>query len=146
MNFINWNKPPEDPTGLSMRDLQKMYRIVFQQLLECKRMKSAESSTATHYRRSANEAKQEAKKAKGAIVTLTKKQKAKEEASKAGYWSGGAAICVALFYELCKASDAWIGGAKYQEFWQHEAMISTLTFLMTSIFGWVYKCAHPDSK
>ena len=56
------------------------------------------------------------------------------------------AICVALFYELCKASDQWIGGRQYQEFWQHEAMISTLTFLATSAFAWVYKCAHPNSK
>ena len=73
-------------------------------------------------------------------------QKAKEEASKANYWSGGAAVGVALFYELCKASEGWIGGAKYQAFWQHEAMISTLTFLTTSLFAWVYKAAHPDSK
>lgn len=84
--------------------------------------------------------------AKGRVVTLTRKQKAQEEASKAGYWSGGAAVMVALFYELCKASNAWIGGVQYREFWTHEAMISTLTFLMTTLFGWAYKCAHPDSK
>ena len=60
--------------------------------------------------------------------------------------SPAAAIAVALFYELCKASNAWIGGVQYREFWTHEAMISTLTFLMTTLFGWAYKCAHPDSK
>ena len=89
--------------------------------------------------------KKEAKPAKGQIITLTKAQKAKEEASKARYWSGGAVIAVALFYELCKASDPWIGGPKFQDFWQQEAMISTLTFPDTTLFGWVYKCAHPDS-
>ena len=94
----------------------------------------------------ARSSKLDAKVARGEVVTLTREQKAKEEASKAGYWSGGAAICVALFYELCKASDQWIGGRQYQEFWQHEAMISTLTFLTTSAFAWVYKCAHPGSK
>ena len=94
----------------------------------------------------ARSSKHDAKVARGEVVTLTRKQKAKEEASKAGYWSGGAAICVALFYELCKASDQWIGGRQYQDFWQHEAMISTLTFLATSAFAWIYKCAHPDSK
>ena len=94
----------------------------------------------------ARSSKHDAKVARGQVITLTREQKAKEEASKAGYWSGGAAICVALFYELCKASDQWIGGRQYQEFWQHEAMISTLTFLTTSAFAWVYKCAHPDSK
>jgi hypothetical protein len=94
----------------------------------------------------ARTSQREAKIARGEVVTLSRKQKAKEEATKAGYWSGGAAICVALFYEFCKASDGWIGGPKYQSLWQHEAMISTLTFLTTSVFAWVYKAAHPDSK
>ena len=53
----------------------------------------------------ARSSKHDAKVARGEVVTLTRKQKAKEEASKAGYWSGGVAICVALFYELCKASN-----------------------------------------
>ena len=70
----------------------------------------------------ARSSKHDAKVARGEVVTLTRKLKAKEEASKAGYWSGGAAICVSLFYELCKASDQWIGGRQYQEFWQHEAI------------------------
>ena len=109
-------------------------------------MRVANQSTLKARATEAREAKQEAKSAKGQVVTLTKAQKAKEEASKAGYWCGGAAIAVALFYELCKASDAWIGGVQYREFWTHEAMISTLTFLMTTLFGWAYKCAHPDSK
>ena len=81
-----------------------------------------------------------------AISGGIKAKKAKEEASKAGYWSGGAAVTVALFYELCKAGNTWIGGAKFQEFWQHEAMVSTLTFIMTSMFAWAYKAAHPNSK
>ena len=55
----------------------------------------------------ARSSKHDAKVARGEVVTLTREQKAKEEASKAGYWSGGAAICVALFYELCKASEQW---------------------------------------
>lgn len=112
---------------------------------EMRRRKAAEEIL----RQRSNEvrsSKRDAKVARGEVVTLTRRQKAKEEASKAGYWSGGAAICVALFYELCKASEQWIGGRQYQEFWQHEAMISTLTFLTTAIFAWVYKCAHPDSK
>tara|TARA_R100001530_G_C4291361_1_gene148101 strand:- start:249 stop:668 length:420 start_codon:yes stop_codon:yes gene_type:complete len=91
-------------------------------------------------------ANKEVKKLRGNLVQMTQRQKAKEEASKAGYWSGGAAVTVALFYELCKASDGWIGGSKFQSFWQHEAMVSTLTFLVTALFGWAYKSLHPDSK
>ena len=129
-----------------MKDLGRAYKQLHSQLQEAKRQKLAIEHVSKANRKELLQKRDEAKTAKGRLVTLSRQQKAKEEASKAGYWSGGAAICVALFYELCKASEGWIGGAKYQTFWQHEAMISTLTFLTTSLFAWVYKAAHPDSK
>ena len=146
MNRINWQNLPPDPDGLSMKDLGRAYKQLYSQLEEEKRQKRAIASVSKANRKELIESRQEAKTAKGRLVTLSRKQKAKEEAAKAGYWSGGAAICVALFYEFCKASNGWIGGPKYQSLWQHEAMISTLTFLTTSVFAWVYKAAHPDSK
>jgi len=129
-----------------MKDLGRAYKQLHSQLEEAKRQTRAIQSVNKANRKELLQKRDEAKTAKGRLVTLSRKQKAKEEASKAGYWSGGAAICVALFYEFCKASDGWIGGAKYQSLWQHEAMISTLTFLTTSLFAWVYKAAHPDSR
>ena len=109
-------------------------------------MKGATETALRRTGKSEKEAVQEAKKVRRDLVTITKKQKAKEEASKAGYWSGGAAVTVALFYELCKAGNTWIGGVKFQDFWQHEAMVSTLTFMVTALFGWAYKAMHPESK
>tara|TARA_X000001388_G_scaffold70699_1_gene60013 strand:+ start:2437 stop:2874 length:438 start_codon:yes stop_codon:yes gene_type:complete len=143
---INWANLPPDPAGMSMKDLSKAYRQLWNALEEQKRQKRAIQNVNKANRKELLQKRDEAKTAKGRLVTLSRKQKAKEEASKANYWSGGAAICVALFYELCKASEGWIGGPKYQSFWQHEAMISTLTFLTTSLFAWVYRAAHPDSK
>jgi len=143
---INWSNLPPDPAGMSMKDLSKAYRQLWNALEEQKRQKRAIQNVNKANRKELLQKRDEAKTAKGRLVTLSRKQKAKEEASKANYWSGGAAICVALFYELCKASEGWIGGPKYQSFWQHEAMISTLTFLTTSLFAWVYRAAHPDSK
>ena len=131
---------------MSMKDLGRAYKQLHSQLQEAKRQKLAIEHVSKANRKELLQKRDEAKTAKGRLVTLSRQQKAKEEASKAGYWSGGAAICVALFYEFTKASGAWIGGPRYQEFWQHEAMISALTFLVTSAFGWAYKCAHPDSK
>jgi len=143
---INWSNLPSDPSGMSMKDLGRAYKQLHSQLEEAKRQTRAIQSVNKANRQELLQKRDEAKTAKGRLVTLSRKQKAKEEASKAGYWSGGAAICVALFYEFCKASEGWIGGAKYQSLWQHEAMISTLTFLTTSLFAWVYKAAHPDSR
>ena len=143
---MNRRRPRKASEIGSFAELRAFYDQVVSELDECHRQRRAIESVSKANRKDLIASRGEAKAARGQIVTLSKKQKAKEEAQKAGYWSGGAAICVALFYELCKASNGWIGGPKYQEFWQHEAMISTLTFLTTSVFAWVYKAAHPGSK
>ena len=140
-------KYPRDPYKIaSPKEKNEAFLRWVAKADEESRRREAAEITLKSRANEARSSKHDANIARGAVVTLTREQKAKEEASKAGYWSGGAAICVALFYELCKASEQWIGGRQYQEFWQHEAMISTLTFLMTSAFAWVYKCAHPGSK
>ena len=138
---------PQNPDECSsFGELKMCYSRLMSSYQECKRMKGATETALRRTGKSEKEAVLEAKKVRKDLVTITKKQKAKEEASKANYWSGGAAVVVALYYELCKAGDTWIGGEKYQSFWQHEAMVSTLTFIMTSMFAWAYKAAHPNSK
>ena len=99
---INWSNLPSDPAGMSMKDLSKAYRQLWNALEEQKRQKRAIQSVNKANRQELLQKRDEAKTAKGRLVTLSRKQKAKEEASKAGYWSGGAAICVALFYELAR--------------------------------------------
>ena len=143
---MNRRRPRKASEVGSFAELRNYYDQAIAELDECHRQRRAIESVSKANRKDLLASRGEAKAAKGQLVTLSRKQKAKEEAQKAGYWSGGAAIFVALFYELCKASEQWIGGRQYQEFWQHEAMISTLTFLTTSVFAWVYKCAHPGSK
>ena len=140
------NFPQNPDECASFGELKMCYDRLMDAYQECKRMKGATESALRRTGKSEKEAVLEAKKVRKDLVTITKKQKAKEEASKANYWSGGAAVVVALYYELCKAGDTWIGGEKYQSFCQHEAMVSTLTFLMTAIFAWAYKAAHPNSK
>ena len=140
------NFPANASDCASFGELKMCYGRLYDAYLEEKRIKGATVHALKRTGQSEREAKKEAQKAAKELVTISRKQKARDEASKAGYWSGGAAITVALFYELCKAGNTWIGGDKYQSFWQHEAMVSTLTFLVTAIFAWAYKAAHPDSK
>jgi len=140
------NFPADASDCASFGELKMCYGRLYDAYLEEKRIKGATVHALKRTGQSEREAKKEAQKATKELITISRKQKARDEASKAGYWSGGAAITVALFYELCKAGNTWIGGDKYQSFWQHEAMVSTLTFLVTAIFAWAYKAAHPDSK
>jgi hypothetical protein len=146
MNRINWSRLPADPNGFSFGDLQKAYRLLYKRLEECRRMKGATETVLKKSVMTEREAKKVAKSASKQLITITKKQKAKEEAVKSGYWSGASAISVALTYELFKAGDAWPGGSSFKEFWSHEAMVSTMTFIYTTIFAWAYRCAHPDSR
>ena len=72
------------------------------------------------------------------VVTLTKNQMAKEEAKKAGYWSGAAAIAVTILYEVWKIVG-FPGGREWIEFWQHEAVYGVIMWLSTVLFGILYK-------
>ena len=115
---------PEDPSDCaSFGELKMCYTRLYDAFLEARRVKGATEYALKRTGQSEREAKREAKKATKELVTISRKQKARDEASKAGYWSAGAAVSVSLFYELMKAGDSWIGGAKYQSFWQHEAMV-----------------------
>ena len=90
--------------------------------------------SATHARSLQAENKQLGKD----VVTLTKNQKAKEEAMKAGYWSGAAAIAVTILYEVWKIVG-FPGGREWTEFWQHEAVYGVIMWLSTVLFGILYK-------
>tara|TARA_R100001079_G_C4297127_1_gene89632 strand:- start:117 stop:500 length:384 start_codon:yes stop_codon:yes gene_type:complete len=72
------------------------------------------------------------------MVTLTKHQKATEEAKKAGYWSGAAAIAVTILYEIWKVVG-FPGGKEWLEFWQHEAVYGVIMWISTVLFGILYK-------
>ena len=72
------------------------------------------------------------------VVTLTKNQKAVDEAKKAGYWSGAAAISVTILYEIWKVVG-FPGGREWIEFWQHEAVYGVIMWLSTVLFGILYK-------
>lgn len=139
-----WHRLPEDPDGLTFADLKKAYVLALQRLDECKRMKSAVSSSLRDTRKDERELKDQVKRTNRQLVTLSKRQKAKEEASKAGYWSGGAAIAVTIMYEIFKVSG-FPGGAEWTEFWNHEAVFGVIMWTMTMVFGQAYKSIHSNS-
>ena len=144
---MNKRKMPRDPDDTaSYGELKMYYKRAIEELDECHRNKRASEQLSRSRYGEASEAKTEAKKAKRNLVTLTRREKAKSEMNKAGAWSGGAAVCVTLFYEVCKAANQWPFGRQYEPVWTHEAMVSTMTFLMTALFAFVYKSMHPESK
>tara|TARA_Y100000310_G_scaffold117615_1_gene116360 strand:+ start:544 stop:864 length:321 start_codon:yes stop_codon:yes gene_type:complete len=85
--------------------------------------------------------KKEAKAAQGQVVQLTKKQKALDEAKKAGYWSGAATIGVTILYETWKVVG-FPGGHAWMGWWNHEAIYGVMVWCTTVTLGFFYKAGH----
>ena len=138
---------PRDPDQTATyAELKMYYSQLVEELDECHRNRRASEQLSRSRYGEAAEAKTAAKKIRRDLVTMTRREKARSEMRSAGAWSGGAAVVVALFYEVCKAADRWPFGRQYEPVWTHEAMVSALTFLMTALFAWAYKSMHPESK
>ena len=141
--YRNFPANPDDCA--SYAELKMCYSRLHDRYLEEKRMKGATTHLLRKTGQSEREAKREAKKATKELVTISRKQKAKDEANKAGLWSGAAAVCCTIMYEIFKVAG-FPGGAKWTDFWQHEAVYGTIMWGYTMVFAWVYKDLHPESK
>ena len=106
---------------------------------------SAKSSNiiSKKYRRKADEAEAEKKLADRKLLKISREQKAADETKKATAWSAAAAICVSIFYEICKVHGVgYPGGNRFASVWTHEAMIACCTWFATVVFGLLHKIAH----
>jgi len=137
--------PPRLPRSSSeigsFAELRSHYDTAIAQLDECRHMKGATNEALRYRTVEVRGAKADAKAAKSKLVTLSKHQKAKDEANKAGYWSGAAAITVTIFYEAFKVVG-FPGGRAWSEWWGHEAVYGAIVWTVTMCFGWAYRATH----
>ena len=137
--------PPRLPRSSSeigsFAELRSHYDTAIAQLDECRQMKGATNEALRYRTVEVRGAKADAKAAKSKLVTLSKHQKAKDEANKAGYWSGAAAITVTIFYEAFKVVG-FPGGRAWAEWWGHEAVYGVIVWTVTMGFGWAYRATH----
>ena len=75
------------------------------------------------------------------LLTLTKKEKAAEEASKCGYWSGGATVFVTMLYEAWRVVG-FPGGREWAGWWEHEALYGALCWATTMTFASFYRASQ----
>jgi len=135
-------RPPRNSSEVgSFAELRSHYDTVVAELDECKRMKGATTAILRDRTGEVRGARADAKAARGELVTLTKQQKAKDEANKAGYWSGAAAISVTIAYEAFKVVG-FPGGRAWAEWWGHEAVYGAIVWSVTMGFGWAYRATH----
>ena len=129
----------------SPTDLRHKYEAARNEITDLKRMAKMERTVASANAKDKHKYKAEAKAAKGQVVRLSKKQKATEEAKKAGYWSGAATIAITILYETWKVVG-FPGGREWMAWWEHEAVYGVLVWLSTCTLGWFYRAGHKDAR
>ena len=131
------NYPPPNRIR-STTELREYYEKARNEINNYKTTARVANAAAKQSGRQARSLKEENKQLGKDVVTLTKNQMAREEAKKAGYWSGAAAISVTILYEVWKIVG-FPGGREWIEFWQHEAVYGVIMWLSTVLFGILYK-------
>ena len=127
----------------STTELRELYEEAVNEIKSYKTSANIANVTARGLAKDKELYKKEAKSASKQLVQLTKKQKAAEEAKKAGYWSGAATIGITILYETWKVIG-FPGGHKWMDWWNHEAVYGVMVWLSTCAFAWFYKSSHKD--
>ncbi len=136
-NYPPWERVP------SRDDTREYYEAMREEINNYKESAKSNRIMAKKYRNKADEATKENKTINKRLLTLSKKQKALDEAKKAGYWSGAAAISVTILYETWKVIG-FPGGGRWMDWWNHEAVFGVMMWLATCMFGWFYKAANGE--
>ena len=128
----------------SPTELREKYESARNEINNYKQMANMANVTSRELAKDKRKYKAEAKVAKGQVVRLSKKQKATEEAKKAGYWRGAATIAITILYETWKVVG-FPGGREWMDWWNHEAVYGVMVWVSTCTLGWFYRAGHKDS-
>ena len=141
---MNRYPPPEEIPSAERQRL--LYLQAVKEIHSLRESVRNENVVTKEYKHDRDGLRDELKLAKRSIVTLTRRQKAADESKKAAAWSGGAAICVTIMYQLWHTIGFPFArnGAdkKWQAFWEHEAVYGTLVWFVTVLFAEVYKALN----
>ena len=132
-----YNYPPYNKIRTTS-EMKEWYERARKEINNYKNSAKIATASAKESATQARSLKAENKQLGKDVVTLTKNQKAADEAKKAGYWSGAAAISVTILYEVWKIVG-FPGGREWTEFWQHEAVYGVIMWVSTILFGILYK-------
>ena len=129
--------PPSNEIA-SPTELRELYEKAVGEIVDYKQSALIANRGSRMIAQDKEKYKKEAKIANRHVLTLTKKQKAAEEANKSTMWSGAAAIAVTVMYETWKVVG-FPGGNKWMEWWNHEAVYGIMMWTATIFFAQMYK-------
>ena len=127
----------------SVSELREKYERARAEIQSYKTSAHMANVTARSLAKDKHKYQSEAKVANRQLLQLSKRQKASDEAKKAGYWSGAATISITILYEIFKVVG-FPGGYRWGAFWAHEAVYGVMVWCSTMVLGVLYRAAHKD--
>ena len=132
--------PPKDPQTIgSFSELRSHYKTLYGMLEECHRMKGATNETLRYRTNEVRGAKEEAKKAKRQVITLTKSEHAKSKEKSSAAYASVAATTLIVFYQVVEISG---GFGKWASLFEHEAVIGSLQVLIGTVIAAAMRPLH----
>tara|TARA_R110000824_G_scaffold257282_2_gene446245 strand:+ start:3251 stop:3661 length:411 start_codon:yes stop_codon:yes gene_type:complete len=133
-------RPPKDPQTIgSFAELRAHYKTLYGMLEECHRMKGATNETLRYRTNEVRGAKEEAKKAKRQVITLTKSEHAKSKEKSSAAYASVAATTLIVFYQVVEISG---GFGKWASLFEHEAVIGSLQVLIGTVIAAAMRPLH----
>ena len=130
-------RPPRDPATIgSFAELRSHYTTLYKLYDDCRKMKGMTNEALRFRSNQVRGTKAELKKAKGEVVTLTKKEHAKaKEKSSCAYASTGATVLI-ITYQVVQVSGGW---GRWSPVFEHEATIGVLQVMIGTIIAWAMR-------
>jgi len=130
-------RPPRDPHKVgSFSELRSHYTQLYKELDECKKMKGMTTEVLRTTADKVRGAKDEAKKARGQVIALTKREHAKSKEKSAAAYATTAATTLIIGYQIVEVSGGW---GKWAPVFEHEATIGVLQVIIGSILAFAMR-------
>ena len=130
-------RPPRDPHKIgSFSELRGHYKQLYKELDECKQMKGITNEVLRTTAGEVRGARAEAKKAKGQVIELTKREHAKSKEKSAAAYATTAATTLIITYQIVEVSGGW---GKWEPVFTHEATIGVLQVIIGSILAFAMR-------
>ena len=130
-------RPPRDPHRVgSFSELRSHYTQLYKELDECRKMKGFTNEVLRTTAGEMRGANAEAKKAKGQVVELTKREHAKSKEKSAAAYATTAATTLIISYQIVEVSGGW---GKWEPVFTHEATIGVLQVIIGSILAFAMR-------
>jgi len=101
-----------------------------------RRMRTANESVLRDRTKEVRGVQTDLKKAKGEIVTLTKKEHAKSKEKSSAAYASTAATTLIITYQVVEVSGGW---GKWAPVFEHEATIGVLQVAIGSLLAWAMR-------